>query len=193
MPRFLASTAMRRTDQRACPFGGSLHTMAMMALSSLWSSNRGGMGRGSSLRAASKPLFRYRHPTRRTSRGYVPTARPAAVRFQPASSSSRMRMRRQSRSRRAPSLFTSSRLLRSALVSFNPGNRVPDVRSVSLIHRRRSNYPTGRQVRSARRGRGTSGDCTPSTDDIILTRRLKEAGELLGIPLLDHVIVTDCM
>ena len=36
-----------------------------------------------------------------------------------------------------------------------------------------------------------SGDCTPSTDDIILTRRLKEAGELLGIPLLDHVIVTD--
>ena len=36
-----------------------------------------------------------------------------------------------------------------------------------------------------------SGDCTPSTDDILLTRRLKEAGELLGIQLLDHVIVTD--
>ena len=36
-----------------------------------------------------------------------------------------------------------------------------------------------------------SGDATPSSDDIILTRRLKEAGELLGIPLLDHVIVTD--
>ena len=36
-----------------------------------------------------------------------------------------------------------------------------------------------------------SGNCTPSTDDILLTRRLKEAGELLGIPLLDHVIVSD--
>jgi DNA repair protein RadC len=36
-----------------------------------------------------------------------------------------------------------------------------------------------------------SGDKTPSTDDIILARRLKEAGELLGIQLLDHVIVSD--
>ncbi len=36
-----------------------------------------------------------------------------------------------------------------------------------------------------------SGDPTPSTDDINLTERLKAAGELLGIPLLDHVIVTD--
>lgn len=36
-----------------------------------------------------------------------------------------------------------------------------------------------------------SGEPTPSTDDILLTRRLKEAGELLGIELLDHVIVTD--
>ncbi len=36
-----------------------------------------------------------------------------------------------------------------------------------------------------------SGDPTPSTDDIALTERLKAAGELLGIPILDHVIVTD--
>jgi len=36
-----------------------------------------------------------------------------------------------------------------------------------------------------------SGTPEPSTDDILLTRRLKEAGELLGIQLLDHVIVTD--
>ena len=34
-----------------------------------------------------------------------------------------------------------------------------------------------------------SGDSTPSTDDILLTRRLKDAGQLLGIQLL--VIVTD--
>ncbi len=36
-----------------------------------------------------------------------------------------------------------------------------------------------------------SGDPTPGTDDINLTERLKAAGELLGIQILDHVIVTD--
>ena len=36
-----------------------------------------------------------------------------------------------------------------------------------------------------------SGELTPSRDDIELTRRIKEAGEILGIPLLDHVIVAD--
>ena len=34
-----------------------------------------------------------------------------------------------------------------------------------------------------------SGDPTPSEEDIVLTARLKEAGELMGITLLDHVIV----
>ncbi|MEO0079193.1 MAG: DNA repair protein RadC [candidate division WOR-3 bacterium] len=34
-----------------------------------------------------------------------------------------------------------------------------------------------------------SGDPTPSDDDIRLTRRLVEAGRVLGIRLLDHVIV----
>lgn len=36
-----------------------------------------------------------------------------------------------------------------------------------------------------------SGDPEPSEDDIELTRRLVEAGKLLGIPVLDHVIVGD--
>ena len=36
-----------------------------------------------------------------------------------------------------------------------------------------------------------SGELTPSRDDIELTQRIKEAGEILGIPLLDHVIVAD--
>jgi DNA repair protein RadC len=35
-----------------------------------------------------------------------------------------------------------------------------------------------------------SGDPTPSDDDLRLTRRLAEAGRVLGIRLLDHVIVT---
>lgn len=34
-----------------------------------------------------------------------------------------------------------------------------------------------------------SGDPAPSPDDHVLTRRLKDCGELLAIPLLDHVIV----
>lgn len=34
-----------------------------------------------------------------------------------------------------------------------------------------------------------SGDPEPSTEDIELTERLVEAGELLGIPLVDHVVV----
>jgi len=36
-----------------------------------------------------------------------------------------------------------------------------------------------------------SGDLEPSAEDINLTKRLIEAGELLGIPVLDHIIVGD--
>jgi len=34
-----------------------------------------------------------------------------------------------------------------------------------------------------------SGDPTPSRDDIAVTERLKKAGEILGVTLLDHVII----
>ena len=36
-----------------------------------------------------------------------------------------------------------------------------------------------------------SGDTTPSQQDLQLTTRLYEAGELLGIKLLDHLIIGD--
>jgi len=36
-----------------------------------------------------------------------------------------------------------------------------------------------------------TGDPTPSSEDISITRRLKEAGEIMGIRLLDHIIVGD--
>lgn len=36
-----------------------------------------------------------------------------------------------------------------------------------------------------------SGDPTPSREDIETTRRLKQAGEVLGIPVLDHIVVGD--
>jgi DNA repair protein RadC len=34
-----------------------------------------------------------------------------------------------------------------------------------------------------------SGDPTPSPEDRLVTRAVKQAGDLIGIPLLDHVIV----
>lgn len=36
-----------------------------------------------------------------------------------------------------------------------------------------------------------SGDPTPSPEDMAVTRRLKEAGDLLGIDLLDHIVLGD--
>jgi DNA repair protein RadC len=36
-----------------------------------------------------------------------------------------------------------------------------------------------------------SGDPTPSEDDVKLTLRLQDAGEVLGIDVLDHVILAD--
>jgi len=35
----------------------------------------------------------------------------------------------------------------------------------------------------------SSGDPQPSPEDCAVTRRLSEAGELLGIEVLDHVII----
>ena len=36
-----------------------------------------------------------------------------------------------------------------------------------------------------------SGDPMPSPDDVTLTARLKNAGEILGVEVIDHVIVAD--
>ena len=36
-----------------------------------------------------------------------------------------------------------------------------------------------------------SGECSPSSEDIAFTTRLKHAGEIVGIRLLDHIIVSD--
>lgn len=34
-----------------------------------------------------------------------------------------------------------------------------------------------------------SGDITPSNADVVMTRKMKQAGELIGIRLLDHIII----
>ena len=36
-----------------------------------------------------------------------------------------------------------------------------------------------------------SGDPSPSREDVSFTRRVKEAGDLVGIRLLDHIIIGD--
>lgn len=36
-----------------------------------------------------------------------------------------------------------------------------------------------------------SGDPSPSKEDLALTARLKQAGDLLGIPVLDHLVIGD--
>jgi DNA repair protein RadC len=36
-----------------------------------------------------------------------------------------------------------------------------------------------------------TGDPTPSSQDIDLTRRLRDVGNLLGIPIVDHVVIGD--
>ena len=35
-----------------------------------------------------------------------------------------------------------------------------------------------------------SGDCEPSEEDIRITKRIKDAGDLMGIDVLDHIIIT---
>ncbi len=34
-----------------------------------------------------------------------------------------------------------------------------------------------------------TGDPTPSQEDIVLTQRLRQAGELMSVPLLDHIVI----
>lgn len=34
-----------------------------------------------------------------------------------------------------------------------------------------------------------SGDCTPSREDINITQRMKAAGEIIGVDVLDHIII----
>src|SRR4030095_687498 len=34
-----------------------------------------------------------------------------------------------------------------------------------------------------------SGDASPSLDDISITKRIREAGDILGIKLLDHLVI----
>ena len=36
-----------------------------------------------------------------------------------------------------------------------------------------------------------AGDPTPSEEDVLVTKRVIKAGEIMGIPILDHIIIGD--
>ena len=61
----------------------------------------------------------------------------------------------------------------------------------SLVHPREAFRPAIREAAASVLflHNHPSGDPTPSTEDRRVTDRLKRAGELLGIPVLDHVVV----
>jgi hypothetical protein len=61
---------------------------------------------------------------------------------------------------------------------------------------RRGSRPSAQETRARQSCRPPLPPCSsplfaPSPEDIALTKRLKAAGELVGIQLLDHVIVSD--
>ncbi len=63
----------------------------------------------------------------------------------------------------------------------------------SLVHPREVFAPALREAAAAILvvHNHPSGDPRPSREDHEVTRRLARAGEILGVPLLDHVIVAD--
>ena len=36
-----------------------------------------------------------------------------------------------------------------------------------------------------------SGDAVPSGQDILITRKIREAGALMEVPLIDHIVIGD--
>jgi DNA repair protein RadC len=82
-------------------------------------------------------------------------------------------------------LDTKHRLIRTAVLTVGTLDR-------SVVHPRE----VFREASSARAAgivlfhNHPSGDPTPSADDVLLTRRLVAAGELMGIDVLDHLILT---
>ncbi|BCS51716.1 DNA repair protein RadC [Geobacter sp. SVR] len=63
----------------------------------------------------------------------------------------------------------------------------------SIVHPREVFHPAVRESAAAviLVHNHPTGDPAPSQEDIAITRRLKEAGEIMGIRVLDHIIVGD--
>jgi DNA repair protein RadC len=78
------------------------------------------------------------------------------------------------------------RLLREVVIS-------QGTLTASLVHPREVFRPALREAAAAvvLVHNHPSGDPTPSLEDREITERLAQAGELLGIPVLDHVVVAE--
>ncbi len=78
------------------------------------------------------------------------------------------------------------RVIRHALVS-------QGTLTASLVHPREVFRPALREPAAAvvLVHNHPSGDPAPSREDVEITRRLVEAGRLLGVPVLDHVVVAE--
>jgi DNA repair protein RadC len=85
------------------------------------------------------------------------------------------------------------------LITMNGGNRIIRVRSISVgsanstqAHPREAFAPAieDRAVAVIFAHNHPSGNPDPSTEDLILTQKLCESGQILGIPVLDHLIVS---
>jgi len=63
--------------------------------------------------------------------------------------------------------------------------------TASLVHPREVFAPALRELAAALivAHNHPSGDPEPSQEDLEVTKRLHEAGQILGVPLLDHIIV----
>lgn len=72
------------------------------------------------------------------------------------------------------------------------GSHVVSIGSLSAIVHPREVFAFAIERRAASLILGhnhTSGDTTPSRDDVDLTRRLVEGGHILGIEIIDHIII----
>ena len=65
--------------------------------------------------------------------------------------------------------------------------------TLSIVHPREAFVPAVRESAAAVIfvHNHPSGDVKPSQEDILLTRRLVQAGEVLGIQVLDHIVIGD--
>jgi DNA repair protein RadC len=100
--------------------------------------------------------------------------------------------------RRFARLATDSRQEEFHIVSLDTKNQVIDTHAItvgtldaSLVHPREVFRPA---IKNAAASvilvhNHPSGDATPSTEDLAVTRRLESAGELLGIKVLDHIVL----
>ncbi len=81
-------------------------------------------------------------------------------------------------------LDSKNRLLRDEVVSIG-------TLTASLVHPREVFRPAIREAAASIivAHNHPSGDPSPSAEDMDVTARLRSAGELIGIPVLDHVIL----